>query len=54
MFNPAIKDVCNRLDPSMGVPWEPFDVVIGIIRMKIVEKEKGVEQRDVVISESPL
>jgi len=54
MLNLAIKHIGNRLDPSMGVPWKTSDIVIGIIRMKIIEEEKGIEQRGVVISEGPL
>jgi hypothetical protein len=54
MFNLAIKHVGNRLDPSMRVPWKTSDIVIGVIRMEIIEKEKGVEQRDLVKSECPL
>jgi hypothetical protein len=54
MLNLAIKHIGNRLDPSMGVPWKTSDIVIGMIRMKIIEEEKGIEQRGVVISEGPL
>jgi hypothetical protein len=54
MFNLAIKYIGNRLDPSMGVPWKTSEVVIGIIRMKIIEKEKWIEQRDLVKSKGPL
>jgi hypothetical protein len=38
----------------MGVPWKTSDIVIGIIRMKIIEKEKGIEQRDLIKSKCPL
>jgi hypothetical protein len=53
VFNLAMEHVGNRLDASMGMPREAFDVIRRIVRMKIIEKEKGVQKRNLIKSECP-
>jgi hypothetical protein len=46
--------VRDRFDPAMGVPGEPLEILPGIVRSKIVEKQKRIEHRDFAKGEPPL
>jgi hypothetical protein len=47
------EDIGNCFDASMGMPWKPFDVMFGVIRTKIVEKEERVKLRNLIVPECP-
>jgi hypothetical protein len=49
-----VYHVGDSLDPSMWVAGEPCLVVIGVIGVEIVEEQKRIEQRGLVVSESTL
>jgi hypothetical protein len=48
----AAKDIGNRFDASMWMPWKTLDVVFGVVRTKIVEKEERVKLGDLIVPES--
>ena len=54
VFDFSVQDVGDRLDPAVGVPGEPFDVIPGIVPPEIVEQQKGIELRPLVETEQPL
>src|SRR6266571_3499796 len=37
------EHVGDGFDPTMGVPGEPRDVILGVVVTKVVEQEKGIE-----------
>jgi hypothetical protein len=43
VLNITVEDEGNRLDASVGMPRETRQIVTGILRVKIVEKQKGIE-----------
>jgi hypothetical protein len=53
MFYLALEDIGNRLDASMGMPRKSLEVVIGIVRPKIVEKEERVKLRHLGVTKRP-
>jgi len=54
VFNLAKKHIRDRLDPSMGMPREAFEVIRGVIGMKIIQEKKGVQKGNLVESERSL
>jgi hypothetical protein len=52
MFHLTAEDIGNCFDASMGMPWKPLDIVFGVVRTKIVEKEEGVKLEDLMVTES--
>jgi hypothetical protein len=52
MFHLTAEDIGNRFDASMWMPWKTLNVVVGVVRTKIVEKEERVKLGDLIVTES--
>jgi hypothetical protein len=52
MFHLTAQDIGNRFDASMWMPRKALDVVFGVIRTKIVEKEERVKLGNLIVTES--
>jgi hypothetical protein len=54
MFHLPVKDIRDCFDPPMRVPREAFQVVSGVIGMKIVQKQEWIQKGDLLIAEGSL
>ena len=48
-----VEDVGDRLDAAVRVPGEALQVVVGVLRLEVIEQQERVELRDLVEPENP-
>ena len=53
MLDLPVEHIRDGFDPSMRVPGKPLQIEARVVGAKIVEKEEGVEVRDLVRSRRP-
>ena len=54
MTNIAMKDVCHRLDTAMRVPRKTCEIICGVLRTEIIEKEERIKTRHFPIRKSAM
>jgi hypothetical protein len=54
MFNFPGQDIGNSFNAAVGMPGEPFEIIVGVVTAKIVQEEKGIELGHLVIAEGPV
>jgi hypothetical protein len=53
MLNGAVKDIGDRLYPTVRVPRETPEIFIRLVIPEIVQQQERIKLRDFIIPESP-
>ena len=53
MLNLAVKHIGDGLYPAMRMPRKTFDILVRIAGMKVIQQQKGVQIRELLVAKRP-